>query len=120
MVNVELHPHFTKCIKSFCIHLPSLSDLFLGGYKRNKTPPTNPILRKLVQFRVGAIPSEPYECICIRNIASCKYILKISYSQEGRNFTLFFIPITQIMYNNIYKQYVLTKFETYPLYSMYY
>ena len=42
------------------------------------------------------------ECLKISHIL---YILIISSSQEGRHLTLFFLTPTQIMYNNIYKQY---------------
>ena len=39
------------------------------GRRRKKPPPatTDPILSKWVQFRVGAIPREPYELLCVIN-----------------------------------------------------
>ena len=66
--HTELHLFLTKILNLFVLYAKNIqfSLLYLiysiGGYDRNKNPPlttTNPILRKWVQFRVGAIPSEP-------------------------------------------------------------
>ena len=72
------------CIKHYFFFL-QFSFLYLiysrnGGYNINKNPPpatTNPILRKWVQFRVGAIPSEPEMLLQQTIIKGCVPLRKV-------------------------------------------
>ena len=65
LVDVELHPSFKKCIKSFCMHknltfFLHFSFLYLinslGGYNKNEIHPGD---HDSNLDKVGAIPSEP-------------------------------------------------------------
>ena len=92
---MELHPSFKKCIKSFSIQtffiiFLSLSYLFpwwIYVYNRNKTRPwrSRILLRKWVQFRVGAISSEPIRSQFSRG--PCKFSnIQSQLSRDCANF----------------------------------